>query len=294
MADPWTIEKIIEWTVPYLASKGISSARLDAELLLAHALHCTRVKLYLDWHKPLASEELAAIKQLVLRRSRREPVAYLVGEREFYGRPFMVTPATLTPRPETEILVEMLLKKLPSLPAASQGQLILDVGTGSGNIAVTVACEDLHATLVASDISQAALAVAAQNAARLGVADRVKLALGNLFAALGNGFPDQCFTAIISNPPYIPCALIPTLMPEVSTYEPRLALDGGEDGLNLLRMIIRQAPRWLMPGGFLLLECDELQPPKLTVDLAAVGFTDVGIGEDYARKPRMVYGTLNR
>jgi release factor glutamine methyltransferase len=243
VSEPWTPLKLLAWAQEWFAKKGVDSPRLTGELLLAHALRCDRVRLYLDFDKPLGEPELAAFRELVKRRAEGEPTAYLVGKREFYGRPFRVTPAVLVPRPETELVVEAALAALP------EGGAALDLCTGSGAIALSLALERPSARVLATDLSPEALAVARENAAALGAA--VELLEGDLFAAVP---ADGRFDLIVSNPPYVPSGELPGLSREVRR-EPALALDGGPDGLALLRRIVAEThaeplPRLCREAGF--------------------------------------------
>jgi release factor glutamine methyltransferase len=270
VTEPWTPLKLLAWSQEWFAKKGVDAPRLTGELLLAHALKCDRVRLYLDFDKPLAEPELAAFRDLVKRRADGEPTAYLVGKREFWGRPFRVTPAVLVPRPETELLVEAALAALPA------GGTALDLCTGSGAIAISLALEKAGARVVATDLSPEALAVARENAAALGAT--VELLEGDLFAPLP---ADRRFDLVVSNPPYVPTGELAGLSREVRR-EPRLALDGGADGLLLLRRIVAEAPRWLAPGGTLLLEMHESHAEPLVRLCREAGFVTAEARKDLA------------
>jgi release factor glutamine methyltransferase len=270
MPETWTPLKLLAWSQEWFAKKGVDAPRLTGELLLAHALRCDRVRLYLDFDKPLGEPELAAFRELVKRRADGEPTAYLVGKREFYGRPFRVTPAVLVPRPETELLVEAALAALP------EGGSALDLCTGSGAIGVSLALERKGARVVATDLSAEALAVARENAAALGAT--LELLEGDLFAPLPAG---QRFDAIVSNPPYVPTGELVGLSREVRR-EPAMALDGGPDGLALLRRIVAGAPRWLAPGGTLLLEMHESHAEPLPALCREAGFANAEARKDLA------------
>ena len=237
---------------------GIPTARLDAELLIAQALGCDRLALYVDLERPLQNEELKRIRELVIRRRQREPVAYILGRREFYGRQFEVTPAVLIPRPETETLVERALQVAAAGPCCR----VLDLCTGSGAIAVTMVAENAQLTVDATDISEQALQVARRNAVRHGVEPRVRFHQGDLFSAL----PRDCasadapgaaplgFDLIACNPPYIASEQWQQLAPEVAGFEPEIALRAGTGGLDFYRRICAEASDWLRRGGCLLLE----------------------------------------
>jgi release factor glutamine methyltransferase len=270
VTEPWTPLKLLAWSQEWFAKKGVDAPRLTGELLLSHALRCDRIRLYLDFDKPLAEPELAAFRDLVKRRADGEPTAYLVGKREFWGRPFRVTPAVLVPRPETELLVEAALAVLPA------GGSALDLCTGTGAIAISLALEKAGASVVATDLSPEALAVARENAAALGAA--VELLEGDLFAPLPAG---RRFDVVVSNPPYVPAGELAGLSREVKR-EPRLALDGGADGLDLLRRIAADAPRWLAPGGTLLLEMHESHAEPLVRLCREAGFASAEARKDLA------------
>jgi release factor glutamine methyltransferase len=279
MAETWTVLKVLQWTAGYLKEKGIEGGRLDAELLLSDALILDRVGLYLNYDRPLTTVELTFFRQQVGRRARREPLQYILGRAEFWSLPFVVNPAVLIPRPDTEILVEEALKR------ASVEANILDVGTGSGAIAVALAHELPGAAVEGVDISPAALEVAAENARRNGVDGRVRLGEADLAR-----LPEGPFDLIVSNPPYIPSDELAALMPEVRDFEPRLALDGGGDGLESYRLLARQAPSRLHSGGWLLLETGAGQAPAVRELLAEAGLLDVFSRNDYAGIPRVVGG----
>ena len=276
--DPriWTTLKLLAWTQEYFAKKGVDAPRLTAEVLLAHALSCDRVRLYLDFDKPLGDTELAAYRELVRRRADGEPTAYLTGTREFYGHAFAVDRRVLVPRPETELVVEAALAALP------EGGRALDLCTGSGAIAVSVALGRPGARVVATDVSEEALAVARDNAARLGAV--VEFATGDLWAAV---HADARFDVIASNPPYVPTRELAGLSREVRR-EPCIALDGGEDGLAVLRRVVAGAPARLVPGGTLVVEMHESHRDVLPGLCLDAGFADARARDDLAGLPRYV------
>ena len=242
----WTIGSILKWTEQYFGTRGIDSPRLDAEVLLSHVLGKERIYLYVHFDEPLEAPELAAYREYIKQRVARQPVAYIIGRREFMGLSFKVTPAVLVPQPDTEILVQAALDRLAAKPAAR----IADIGTGSGAIVLSLLYYRKELQASAVDISADALAVAAENAASLGVAERVMFCEGDLLAPLAG----QQFDAIVSNPPYIPTADIAGLAPEVRTAEPMGALDGGADGLVFYRRLVADAPALLVSDGFLAME----------------------------------------
>jgi release factor glutamine methyltransferase len=245
--QPWTIGRLLDWTTRYLQSKGCESARLEAQLLLAHALGCSRTALYTRYEEEPPEAERTRFRELVQSRIKGQPVAHLLGRKEFFSLEFEVGPAVLVPRPDTEWIVTECLQLAKDMPAPA----ILDVGTGSGCIAVAVAARHKTAVVTAIDISGEALAVARRNAEKHHVADRVRFLEGDLFGPLA---ADEKFDLILSNPPYIPTADLAGLAPEVSEHEPRLALDGGADGFVVLDRLIAGAPAHLKAGGHLLVE----------------------------------------
>jgi len=276
MTETWTPLKLLAWSQEWFAKKGVDAPRLTGELLLSHALRCDRVRLYLDFDKPMGDAELAAFRELVKRRAEGEPTAWLIGRREFYGRPFAVTPDVLVPRPETELVVEAALAALP------EGGRALDLCAGSGIIGVTLALERTGARVVATELSPAALAVARRNAEALGAA--IELLEGDLYGPLS---ADARFDLIVSNPPYVPSGELPGLAREVRR-EPAMALDGGPDGLSLLRRIVAEAPRRLVPGGTLVLEMHESHAESLPALCHAAGFAIAEPRKDLAGLWRFV------
>ncbi len=282
-SEPWTIARVIAWTARDLAARGIESSRLDAELLISHALGLKRLGLYLRFDQPLSEPELARVRGLVERRRRFEPVAYILGEREFYGRPFAVDRRVLIPRPETEGVIEAALSLLPP-PAEGARPRALDLCTGSGIIAVTLACERPDLEVDAVELSPAAAEVARANVARHGVSDRVKVYEGSLYRPL----PDGRYHVIASNPPYIETAEVDALMPDVSKYEPRLALDGGPDGATVLRPLIAGARARLVEGGSLVVEIGYGQGDLVRSLARDAGFADVEVRPDLASIERVL------
>lgn len=234
--------KVLAWTKDFLTSRGIENARLEAEWLLTAATGMDRVGLYLNFEKPLTDEELANYRAMVARRGKREPLQHILGTQEFYGLEFEVTPDVLIPRHDTETLVIEALRLMPGARA------VLDIGTGSGCIAVSMAKALPAAKVMAVDISAAALEVARRNAGRHGV--EITFLHGSLFDSLH----DVTFDLILSNPPYIPSRAIESLQPEVRDFDPRTALDGGLDGLDFYRTLIPSSLEYLTPGGWLLVE----------------------------------------
>lgn len=246
-AGPWTVRRIIEVTTEFLKKQGSDTPRLDTEILLAHVRGCKRIELYTRYDEVLSDEQRDRLRELVRRRAKSEPVAYLVGHREFFGLEFRVTPDVLIPRPDTETLIVELL----DAAKAYAEPRILDVGTGSGCIAIAAAVNCPQARVTAIDVSEAALGVAGENAERHGVADRIRFLQGDLFAPLN---PNERFELVVSNPPYVAEGELNDLQAEVRLHEPRSALAAGPDGLDVIRRLVSEAPRRLLPGGELLFE----------------------------------------
>jgi release factor glutamine methyltransferase len=278
--ETWTIRRVLEWTKGYLAEKGVENARLEAEWLLAAATGHDRVGLYVNYDQPLTEAELAACRGAVVRRARREPLQYILGSQEFCGLDFSVTPAVLIPRHDTEVLVEEAVKR------AGSSARILDIGVGSGCIAVALARALTGAEVWGVEQSAEALAVARQNVERHGV--KVTLFEGSLFEPFSEGR----FDLIVSNPPYIPTADLETLQPEVRDHEPREALDGGPDGLDYYRRIVPASPSHLTPGGWLLVEVGIEQAAAVVGMFIAAGFTETFTARDPNNIDRVVGGRL--
>jgi len=280
----WTIESVLRWATDDFRARGIESPRLDAELLLGHALSATRIRLIVDAKRPLEEPELARFRDLVKRRRGREPVAYILGQREFYGRTFRVDRRVLIPRPDTETLVDEALER--SRPV-SLSMRALDLCTGTGCVAVTMARERPTARVLASDLSDDALAVARDNALRLG-AYNVALRRSDLFAQID---PSWRFDGVTANPPYIAPDEIRSLQPEIRDYEPRAALVADDGGLALLRAIVAQAGTHLAGGGLLAVEVGFGQAPAVREMFERQGFVDVRVRRDHARVERVVSGS---
>ena len=278
----WTIEAVVRWATDDFRTKGIESPRLDAEVLLAHALSTTRVQLIIDAKRPLMADELARFRTLVKRRRAHEPVAYIVAQREFYGRMFRVDRRVLVPRPDTETLVDAALARTRR---CSMSMRALDLCTGSGCVAITLGRERPTSRVVAVDLSDAALALARENALRLG-AYNVALRVADLFAGEG----EARYDVVTANPPYIPSREVDALAPDIRNFEPRLALDGGEDGLALLTRIVREAPAHLVAGGLLAVEVGAGEAPDVRALFESTGYTEIEVARDYARIERVVSG----
>jgi len=284
--DIWTVRRILEWTTGFLRQKGIESPRLEAEILLAHARGCPRIRLYTDFNTALTDAERSVMRELVTRRSRREPIAYLVGHREFYGRSFHVTPAVLIPRPETETLIDVCLELIP----ADHPAQLIEVGIGSGCIAITLARQRPLCRLTATDVSPAALQIAAGNAARHEVADRITLLEGNALQPLLSA--GILYDGLVSNPPYVTDGERGVLQPEIDLHEPAVALYGGSDGLDVVRSIITHAPSLLKPGAFIAFELDPLQCAAVSSLLADASFKEISVRQDMAGRDRIVQAVL--
>jgi len=277
-SETWTILKVLNWTKGYLADKGVENARLEAEWLLSAALGLDRVGLYVNFEKPLLPDELAAFRGMVSRRVKREPLQYILGSQEFMGLEFRVTPAVLIPRHDTETLVQ------EAVNLAGNAMRALDIGTGSGCIAVALAKLLPHTQVVAVDSSDAALDVARENAVLNGVT--VRFVTGSLFEPFGG----ERFDLIVSNPPYIPTSDLAKLQPEVREYEPKGALDGGPDGLDFYRLIIPAAPAYLNPGSRLMVEVGIGQAEAVKGMFADGGFDDIFTARDPGNIERVVSG----
>ncbi len=280
----WTVLPLLEWTERYLQERSFEESRLNAELLLARALRLPRLGLYLQFDRPLAAGELAVFRALLLRRMTHEPVQYILGETEFMGLPFEVTPAVLIPRPETEELVEEAIRWLKSSGSAEGS--ILEIGTGSGNIAVALGKFLPGARITSLEKSGDALEVARRNCARHGLGN-VELLQGDVFTA---GFDGQVFDAVVSNPPYVPEAEFNRLQPEVRDFEPRLATTDGADGFRFIRRIADLACGLLRPGGGMFLEIGYGQADAAGRIARESGLTGVGVQKDFAGIDRILRG----
>jgi release factor glutamine methyltransferase len=283
-SGPWTVLGLLRWTTGYFENKGVEAPRAGAELLLAHCLGLRRLDLYLRHDQPLTAEELSAFKALIQRRTRGEPVAYIIGERAFWTLDLKVSPQVLIPRPETERLVEVALATLKTLKRPRPR--ILDLGTGSGAIILALAAEIPQGYFLALDASWGALQTTRENRHRNAIAAGIDYLVADWCTAIS---PHKGhFDLIVSNPPYIKAGDIDSLQTEVRRFEPRAALDGGPDGLDCLRLIIDQAAERLVPGGLLILEIGADQG-KAVGDLAAAhkGFGSIEIHKDYAGLDRV-------
>ena len=279
--DTWTVRSLLVWSREWLQKRGVDNPRLDAELLLAKALGCDRVRLYIDGEKPLAPEELARFKPLLQRRGQREPVAYILGTREFYGRPFAVGPGVFIPRPETELLVQLALEAIP------EDARVLDLCAGSGAVGVSIAAERTSARVDLVEVSPAAAAFARTNAERH-AQGRAQVFEGDLFAALP---AEARYHAVVSNPPYVAPGDKSRLEKELD-HEPGLALFCGDDGLAVIRRIVAEAPKWVLPGGLFAVEIDARQAGPVQELFTSSGFAQVKVQNDLAGLARHVFGRL--
>jgi release factor glutamine methyltransferase len=271
---------LLRWTTEHFAGLGIDSARLDAECLLASALGVDRMRLYIDFEKPVGEAERGVFRELVRRRGgARVPVAQILGRKEFWSLSLQVTPDVLVPRPETETLVAAALELLP----ADRPARVLDVGTGSGAVALALASERPLAQFVATDISHAALEIARRNADELGMAERIRLVAGDGFSAVAG----ERFDLIVSNPPYVAESLRGSLPPELA-HEPEVALFAGTDGLRVLRELSAGVASMLSPGGGFAVELGPEQAPTVADWCREAGLLDVRTLRDLEARPRVI------
>ena len=286
MADQrvWTVGEALDWTRSYLESKGDPKSRLSAEWLLSHATGLSRIELYAFFDRPLSPEERATLRAGVARRAEGEPLQYVSGEVAFRHLVLKVGSGVLIPRPETEVLVDLALASI----ADTDAPRVLDVGTGSGAIGLSIVREHPSATVVATDISQAAADQASANAERLSLAERAEIRVGDLFDPIDPAEYGS-FDVVVSNPPYVPSAEVAALDREVAGFEPHLALDGGQDGLDIFRRMVATAHELLRPGGVFLVELHESNAPQaraLAVELNVYG--EVSVLADLAGRHRFV------
>jgi len=283
MEESWTVLKVLQWTTEFFGRKAIDQPRAGAEVLLAHVLGMERIQLYLNFDRPLTPDELASYREVIRRRAAREPTQYITGKQEFWSLEFEVTPAVLIPRPETELLVDRALELI-----RDSSKRVLDLGTGSGAIAIALAHECPTIRVIATDKSYVALRVAGRNACRHHVDDRIAFVATDLFG--GFSHCSAPFDVIISNPPYIGEKEFPHLAPEVIEYEPNAAFLGGPEGLGVIRRIIREAPTYLKGGGSLLMEIGAGQAEGLRAELNNEAFHDhVEFIRDYSGVLRIVH-----
>lgn len=311
-----TVLEAIQKSADFLGKKGVESARLNAELLLAHQLQLPRMKLYLNFERALTTQETDGLRELVKRRAAREPLQHITGATSFCGCEITVNRHALVPRPETELLAELGWTFLSEPKTQnSKPKTTLDFGTGTGCIAIALAVKCPGAKLAALDVSAEALALARQNAAQNHVADRIEFFQGDGFSALSgvgqaSSLPSSSeissdavqagetpallkFDLIVSNPPYIATAEIETLTPEVRDFDPRLALDGGADGLDFYRRLAREAKPFLNPGGKLMVEFGDGQADALRQIFGAEKWIVEAVKEDYSQRARILMAAAN-
>jgi release factor glutamine methyltransferase len=278
-----TVLEVIQRSSEFLTRKGVESPRLQVELLLAQVLQLPRMKLYLNFERALTKRELDELRELVKRRGDREPLQHILGSTSFCGLEVAVSRDALIPRPETELLAERAIEFLSTLN--TQPSTILDFGTGSGCLAVTIAVKCARATVHALDISESALKLSRQNADRHRVSDKIQFHLGDGFAAL----PAKAkFDVIVSNPPYIPSAEIDVLQAEVRDHDPRVALDGGADGLDFYRRLATEGARWLQPHGRLMVELGDGQGTAARGLFTTADWTVEAVEKDYGGCDRIL------
>jgi len=277
----WTVLDLLRWTTRHFTEREIETPRLDAECLLAFALGVDRMQLYLDFDKPASPDERDAFREWVRRRAdERVPVAQLVGRKEFWALPLLVTADVLSPRPDTETLVAAALDRLPERDTDAR---ILEIGTGSGAVALALAHERPRARITATDVSPPALKVAERNARELGLEGRIEFAEGSLFGPVVG----RRFELVVSNPPYLAESERSQLAPELA-HEPEVALFAGPDGLAVLRELVAGATAFLAPGGGFAVELAPDQAPTVAHWLSEAGLVDVVTHRDLAARPRVV------
>jgi release factor glutamine methyltransferase len=286
LPETWTILKLLKWTSAYFKSHQIEQPRADAEILLAHTLGVGRIDLYVQYDRPLEEGELEIYKGYIQRRLQREPVAYIVGKKEFWSMDFEVAPCVLIPRPETETLVEAALTIVPAESGTAHSR-ILDLGTGSGAVVVAIASERGAHEFYAVDRSEDVLAIARKNAQTFGLDEAITFMRGDWFDPIRRR--GLCFDMIVSNPPYVPTQDMEDLSPDIRRHEPLEALDGGSDGLHAIRHIVKEASDHLVPGGWLLFEIgyDQWRQVRELISAAKV-YNDIAVRKDYGGRDRVV------
>jgi len=280
----WTSKDALDWTADYLARKGDAHPRRSAEWLLSAATGLSRVELYAFHDRPLSPEERAAFRASIERRAAGEPLQYVTGEMPFRHLVLRVEPGVFIPRPETEVLVDVVIETIKSL----EDPLVMDLCTGSGAVATCVAYEVPSARVVSSDVSGPAVEAARRNALYAGVDDRVQVLQGSLFEPVSRELLGTVDT-VVSNPPYIPTEAVRSLPEEILAYEPMAALDGGADGLDVARVIAAEAYQWLKPGGMLAMEVDETRAQAMAAEMAA-DYECIEVRKDLTGRDRIVVG----
>lgn len=285
--ERWTIQKLLNWITEFFTTKGIDSPRLSAELLLSHVLGLSRIELYTLFDRVVEPGQLDKLRDLVKRCGNQEPLAYLIGRCEFYSLPLKITRDCLIPRPETELLVE---RAVEFLRKRSGRQQILDLCTGSGCIAAAIAKNVKDCAITATDVCDKALSVASENITALKLGEKIKLLCGDLFDPIIAGLDSERFDLIVSNPPYISDAEYAQLDKNVKDYEPRGALYGGADGLDVYRRIIEKTPDYLAAGGVIMLEIGYAQGKAVAGLLESSGFKSIRIEKDLNKNDRIAIG----
>lgn len=285
MTETWTIGRVVRWAAEDFRSRGIENPRLEAELLLGHAIDLPRMRIILESERVLETTQLARFREIVKRRRSGEPVAYIRGYKEFYGRTFRVDRRALIPRPDTEILVETAMRRGS---ACSMSAKILDLCTGSGCVAITLAREWPTVRIDAVDLSPDAIALSRENSERIGTVFQIRWVAGDLFAQLDPAC--DLYDIITANPPYIPQGEISVLQADIRDFEPQLALDGGEDGMAITRRIVGESPRFLEPGGVLAVEVGAGQAEAVAGLFRQAGFVQIERTRDYGGHERVVSG----
>jgi release factor glutamine methyltransferase len=287
----WTIRAALEWTVGYLEQHGDEHPRRSAEWLLSAATDLSRVELYASFDRPLSAEERSSLREGVKRRAAGEPLQYVTGEVAFRHIVITVRHGVLIPRPETEVLVDAALAAVDAATAEHGSATVVDMCTGSGCVALSIAHEREQVRVIASDISPVAVALAAENAERLGLSDRVDVREGDLFAALPQELLGRV-DVLVANPPYVPSEDLTQLPAEVGRFEPHIALDGGSDGLDVFRQIAGGAVRWLRPErGAIAIELDERRVQQAASE-AVQWYEDVSVVSDLNGRDRIVTARL--
>jgi len=284
--NTWTIQRLLNWVTDYLATKGIESPRLSAELLLSHVLALKRIELYTQFNKQVPRQQLDKLHDLVKRAGLHEPVAYLTGKTEFYSLELEITADCMIPRPETELLVQ---RAIEFLRTRSGTQFVCDLCTGSGCIALAIAKNFPEARVIATDISDAALAVAARNIENYRLKEQVRLLCGDLFEPIIKQLDVSQFDLIVCNPPYVSAAEYENLDKNIKDYEPQSALLAGEDGMDVYRRIVEKVGEFLKPGALLMLEIGYAQGPAVRELLEQNGsFAEIKIEKDLHDNDRIV------
>ena len=284
--EHWTIEKLLNWTTDYFTEKGLDSPRLSAELLIAHVMDLERIQVYMNFDKAPSQSQLDELHLLVKRAADSEPIAYLIGKTEFYSLPIKVTRDCLIPRPETELLVE---RGIDFLRKRSGPQIVLDLCTGSGCIAAAVAKNFQNCSVIATDISDSALAVAAENIKTHKLTDRIRLLQGDLFDPIIAELDESKFDLILCNPPYVTTAEFEKLDKNIKNYEPSGALAAGADGLDIYRKIAQNLDKFLKPDAALILEIGYAQGPAVKEILEQnASYSEIKIEKDFSNNDRIV------